>query len=102
MQEMQCREDPLEKEMATHSIILAWEIPWTKKPCWATVHSVKRVSPDLASSPPPRCFLKWLHQFTLPPAVYESSLFFTSSPIVVICSTLIVVLSNEVTVWEKA
>ena len=22
-------EDPLEKEMATHSIILAWEIPWT-------------------------------------------------------------------------
>ena len=23
------REDPLEKEMATHSSILAWEIPWT-------------------------------------------------------------------------
>ena len=22
------QEDPLEKEMATHSIILAWEIPW--------------------------------------------------------------------------
>ena len=22
-------EDPLEKEVATHSIILAWEIPWT-------------------------------------------------------------------------
>ena len=22
-------EDPLEKEMATHSIILAWRIPWT-------------------------------------------------------------------------
>ena len=39
MQEMQetrvqslGREDPLEKEMATHSSILAWEIPWTEKP----------------------------------------------------------------------
>ena len=26
------REDPLEKGMATHSSILAWRIPWTKKP----------------------------------------------------------------------
>ena len=26
------REDPLEKEMATHSGILAWRIPWTEKP----------------------------------------------------------------------
>ena len=24
------REDPLEKEMATHSSILAWKIPWTE------------------------------------------------------------------------
>ena len=36
MQEMQVRsqgyEDPLEKEMATHSSILAWEIPWTEGP----------------------------------------------------------------------
>jgi len=36
MQEMQVqsmgREDPLEKEMATHSCILAWENPWTGKP----------------------------------------------------------------------
>ena len=24
--------DPLEKEMATHSRILAWEIPWTEEP----------------------------------------------------------------------
>ena len=24
--------DPLEKEMATHSSILTWEIPWTEKP----------------------------------------------------------------------
>ena len=26
------QEDPLEKDMATHSSILAWEIPWTKEP----------------------------------------------------------------------
>ena len=25
-------EDPLEKEMATHSSMLAWEIPWTEEP----------------------------------------------------------------------
>ena len=25
-------EDPLEKEMSTHSSILAWEIPWTEEP----------------------------------------------------------------------
>ena len=36
MQETQVQslswEDPLEKEMATHPNILAWEIPWTKEP----------------------------------------------------------------------
>ena len=36
VQETQVRslgwEDPLEKEMATHSSILAWEIPWTEEP----------------------------------------------------------------------
>ena len=35
MQETQVRslglEDPLEEEMATHSSILAWRIPWTEK-----------------------------------------------------------------------
>ena len=36
MQEMQVwslgQEDSLEKEMATHSSIVAWEIPWTQGP----------------------------------------------------------------------
>ena len=27
-----CQEDPLEKEMATHSSILGWKIPWTEEP----------------------------------------------------------------------
>ena len=26
------QEDPFEKEIATHSSILAWEIPWTEEP----------------------------------------------------------------------
>ena len=26
------QEDPLEREMATHSSVLAWEIPWTEEP----------------------------------------------------------------------
>ena len=34
------REDPLEKEMAIHSSILAWTIPWTEEPGRATVHGV--------------------------------------------------------------
>ena len=36
VQEMKARslgwEDPLEKKMATHSTIPAWEIPWTEEP----------------------------------------------------------------------
>ena len=36
MQEMQIwflgQEDPREKEMATHSSVLAWEIPWMEEP----------------------------------------------------------------------
>ena len=30
-QETLCQEDPLEEEMATHSSILAWKIPWTEE-----------------------------------------------------------------------
>ena len=37
-------EDSLEKEMANHSSILAWEIPWTEKALWATVHGVAKES----------------------------------------------------------
>ena len=33
-------EDPLEKEMATRSRILAWKIPWREEPSGATVHGV--------------------------------------------------------------
>ena len=36
------REDPLEKGMATHSSILAWEIPWTEEPGGLQVHGVAK------------------------------------------------------------
>ena len=35
-------EDPLEEEMAAHSSILAWEIPWTEEPGGLIVHGVAK------------------------------------------------------------
>ena len=35
-------EDPLENEMATHSSVLAWKIPWTEEPGRATAHGIAK------------------------------------------------------------
>ena len=43
------REDALEKEMATHSSILAWRIPWTEEPGGLQSTGSQRVGHDLAS-----------------------------------------------------
>ena len=40
------REDPLEKEMATHSSTLAWKIPWTEEPGGLQSMELKRVRHD--------------------------------------------------------
>ena len=40
------REDPLEKEMATHSSILVWKTPWTEKPGRLQSTGSKRVRHD--------------------------------------------------------
>ena len=45
------REDPLEKEMAIHSSILAWRIPWTEKPSRLQSTGSQRVRHDWATSP---------------------------------------------------
>ena len=42
-------EDPLEKEMATHSSILAWEIPWTEEPGGLQSMGSERLRHDLAT-----------------------------------------------------
>ena len=39
-------EDPLEKEMATHFSILAWEIPWTEEPGGLQSMGSRRVTQD--------------------------------------------------------
>ena len=43
------QEDPLEKEMATHSHILAWEIPWTEMPGGLQSKGLQRVGHDLVT-----------------------------------------------------
>ena len=43
-------QDPLEKEMATHFSILAWEIPWTEKPGRLQSMGSQRVGHDLAAT----------------------------------------------------
>ena len=45
------QEDPLEKEMATHSSTLAWKIPWTEKPGRLQSMASQRVGHDWATSP---------------------------------------------------
>jgi len=50
--------DPLEKEMATHSSIFAWRIPWTEEPGRLLSIGSQRVRHNLATIPPlpPKCF----------------------------------------------
>ena len=43
------QENPLEKEMAAHSSILAWKIPWTEKPSGLQSLGLQRVRRDLAT-----------------------------------------------------
>ena len=43
-------EDPLEKEMATHSSILAWRIPWTEEPGGLQSTGLQRVGHDRETS----------------------------------------------------
>ena len=50
MEEMQVRslgwENPQEEDMATHSSILAWRIPWTEKPSGLQSMGLQRVRQD--------------------------------------------------------
>ena len=43
------REDALEKEMATHTSILAWETPWTEEPGGHSPWGHKRAGHDLVT-----------------------------------------------------
>ena len=48
------QEDPLEKEMATHSRILAWQAPWTEEPDGLQPMGSQRVGQNQATTPPPQ------------------------------------------------
>ena len=43
------QEDPLEKETATHSIILAWRISWTEEPDCLQSMGLQRVGHNLST-----------------------------------------------------
>ena len=57
-------EDPLEKEMATHSSFLAWKIPWTEEPGRLQSMGSQRVGYDWATSLPGlwACVSSWYEQ----------------------------------------
>ena len=65
MQETQVRflgwEDSFKKEMATHSSILAWRIPWTEEPGRLQSMGLQELGHDLATKPPPPyvCIYAW-------------------------------------------
>ena len=67
MQEIQVQslgqEGPLEKEMAIHSSILAWEIPWTEKPGGLYFMGLQRVRHNLATTSPPFYQAVWQLQW---------------------------------------
>ena len=47
---------PLKEEMATHSSILSWEIPWTEEPRGLLSMGLQRVGQDLATEHTPATF----------------------------------------------
>ena len=60
-----CWKDPLVKDMATYSSILAWRIPWRESPYWwATVHGVAKSQTRLSNKHFPFHFALLLFYFT--------------------------------------
>ena len=55
----------LEKEMATHSSMLAWEISWTEESGRATVHGVVRVGHNWVIKPLPPCMAESLFELSV-------------------------------------
>ena len=68
----QGREDPLEKELATQSSILAWRIPMHRGAWRATIHGVTRARHSLAPKPPPPPRIKDTHVKTVSKAILRS------------------------------
>ena len=65
----QGQEDPLEKEMATHSSTLSWKIPWTEEPGRLQSLGLLRVGHDLVTSLSLFTFMHWRRKWQ-PTAVF--------------------------------
>ena len=102
-------EDSLEKEMVTHSSILAWRIPWTEEPGGLQCTGSQRVRHDWATSPSPslteltQSFLLWMRTSKIYSLndfqIYKSVL---SSIIIMLyntCLELIYLLSGNLYLW---
>ena len=68
------QEDPLEKEMATHSCILAWRIPWAEEPCEIQSMGSQEMRYDLVTKQQQYPVLPILSQMYQMPAFYLSTL----------------------------
>ena len=86
-------EDPLEKEMATHSSTLAWRIPWRSLVGYSPrghkeLDTTERLNFHFHGGFI-RSFLRSLHtvfhHFTFPSAMQDCSLFSTPSPALIVC-----------------
>ena len=65
------QEDPLEKEMATHSSILAWRIPWTEEPGGLQFMVSKRVRHDRVTNSFTLIFSEAAYQVSFSPMTHE-------------------------------
>ena len=75
------QEDPLEKEMATHSSILAWKIPWTEKPGGLQSMDHKQLdTTEHLSAHTCMCVLKHQH-LSLPQETQADSSSYQGSPV---------------------
>ena len=68
-------EDPLEKEMATHSSILAWRIPWTEEPDGLQPMGSQRVGHNWATSLSLSLWLCWSYLQHMGSFIAEHGLF---------------------------
>jgi len=57
------QEDSLEKEMATHSSILAWRISWTEEPDRLQSKGSQKVGHDLTTKTTTACHCKYIQSF---------------------------------------
>ena len=70
-------EDPLEEEMATHSNILGWRIPWTEESGKVQYTGLQRVRHDRACTHSVNCIKKQIELKNLSPSCLCQSYFFS-------------------------